>query len=130
MRYHAISALLAALALGGCSSSPDGGGATTPVPGEVGRRSVPGYDVVLSREAGVGTYRIDLVGGPPPQAVEAWVACCGYEPDAPATAAQAIAGSASAWRVSVPASGRLWVRITDAGGNVLEAGGDDFPIGP
>lgn len=132
MRHSLILLILAVLILAGCTSSNGGGGdtTTTPATGEVGRRSVPGYDVIVSREAGAdaGIYRVDLVGTAPQQ-VEAWVACCGYDPDASTLAAEAIAGT-NGWRVAVPTSGKLWVRITDADGNLLEVGGDDFPVGP
>lgn len=129
MRHSLLLIILGALIAGGCTSS-GGGGASAPSTGEVGRRSVPGYDVIVSREAGAaaGVYRVDLVGAAP-EKVEAWVACCGYDPDAPTLAAEAIAGT-NGWRVTLPTSGKLWVRITDAGGNVLEVGGDDFPAGP
>lgn len=132
MRTTPIALMLALLA--GCS----GGGADGPTAGdgapgggEIGRRSVPGYEVVVTHEAGApaGTYRVAINGSPAPQGVAAWVACCGYEPDAATVAAEAIAGSTSTWRVTLPAaSGKLWVRITDGGGNVLEVGGDDFPL--
>lgn len=133
MRHSLILLILPVLILAGCTSSSGGGGDTTTTPstGEIGRRTVPGYDVIVSREAGAeaGKYRIDLVGAAPQQ-VEAWIACCGYDPDAPTIAAETIVGTANAWRVSFPTSGKLWVRITDAAGNLLEVGGDDFPVGP
>lgn len=129
MRHSLIIIILGALIIGGCTSSGGGGDtATTPSTGEIGRRSVPGYDVIVSREAGAeaGKYRVDLIGAAP-QKVEAWIACCGYDPDAPTITAEAIAGT-NAWHVTLPISGKLWVRITDAGGNLLEVGGDDFPV--
>lgn len=127
MRHLLILVVLASLAVIGCTSS-GGGGASAPATGEIGRRSVPGYDVIVSREAGAaaGIYRVDLIGAAP-QKVEAWVSCCGYDPDAAPITAEAIAGT-NAWHLTLPTSGKLWVRITDAGGNVLEVGGDDFPI--
>jgi hypothetical protein len=122
-----IPIVLVALIIAGCTSA--GGGASAPsARGEIGRRAVPGYEVIVSHESGaaVGTYRVDLVGAAP-QRVDAWIACCGYEPGAEAIPAEPIAGAANAWRVTLPTSGKLWVRITDAGGNLLEVGGDDFP---
>ena len=130
MRHSLIILILGMLIIGGCTSSSGGGGdTTTPSTGEVGRRSVPGYEVVVSREADavVGAYRVDLTGAVP-QKVEAWIACCGYDPEAATITADSIAGATNAWRVTLPTSGKLWVRITDADGNVLEVGGDDFPI--
>ncbi len=117
-----------ALIITSCASS-GGGNSSTSTNGEIGRRAVPGYEVIVSREAtaSVGSYRVDLVGAPPQQ-VAAWIACCGYDPDAVTIPAEAIAGT-NAWRVTLPTSGKLWVRITDAGGNLLEVGGDDFPVG-
>jgi hypothetical protein len=132
MRHSLIIIMLGALLIGGCTSSSGGGDTTsTPSTGEIGRRSVPGYDVIVSREANAaaGVYRVDLVGAAPAK-VEAWVACCGYDPDAATIDAEAIAGTSGSWRVTLPTSGKLWVRITDAGGNLLEVGGDDFPVGP
>lgn len=133
MRHSLILLILAGLFVGGCTSSSGGAGDTTTTPstGEIGRRSVPGYDVIVSREANAepGIYRVDLVGATPQQ-VEAWVACCSYDPDTPTITGEAIAGVANAWRVTLPTSGKLWVRITDADGNLLEVGGDDFPVGP
>jgi hypothetical protein len=129
MRHSLITLILGALIIGGCtSSSGGGGGASAPATGEIGRRSVPGYEAIVSRDVSgdAGVYRIDLVGATP-QKVEAWVACCGYDPDAATITAEAIADT-KAWRVTLPTSGKLWVRITDAGGNVLEVGGDDFPV--
>ncbi|MBA3699993.1 MAG: hypothetical protein H0W78_14185 [Planctomycetes bacterium] len=125
-----IPLALIALIITGCTSS-GGGDSSTPPSGEIGRRAVPGYEVIVSREATApaGVYRVDLVGAPPQQ-VDAWVACCGYDPDAATIPAEAIAGTTNAWRVTLPTGGKLWVRITDAGGNLLEVGGDDFPVGP
>lgn len=129
MRHFLILLAIASLGITACTSSGSGGGASAPVRGEVGRRSVPGYEVIVSREvaAAAGVYRVDLIGAAP-EKVEAWVACCGYDPDASTIAAEAIAGIANAWRVTLPTNGKLWVRVTDAGGNVLEVGGDDFQV--
>lgn len=131
MRHLLIPFVLATLMVTGCTSAGGGGSTTNSTTGEIGRRSVPGYDVIVSREAdaATGVYRVDLVGAAPQQ-VDAWVACCGYDPDAATIPATAIAGTTNAWRVTLPTSGKLWVRITDAGGNLLEVGGDDFSIGP
>jgi hypothetical protein len=125
-----IPIALIALIVAGCTSS-GGSGSSTSTTGEIGRRTVPGYEVVVSRDAAApaGTYRVELTGATP-QKVEAWVGCCGYDPDAEALPAEAIAGTTNAWRVVLPTSGKLWVRITDAGGNLLEVGGDDFPLAP
>jgi hypothetical protein len=129
MRHLLIPLVVIGLVVSACTSA-GGGGSSTPATGEIGRRSAPGYEVVVSREAdaATGVYRIDLAGATP-QKVEAWVACCGYDPEAATITADSIAGSANAWRVTLPTSGKLWVRITDAGGNVSEVGGDDFPVG-
>lgn len=134
MRHLLLPATLL-LILTGCGGGGGDQAATSSPPptGEIGRRSVPGYEVVVVREAGApaGAYRVEVLGSPAPQQVAAWVACCGYDSTATTVTAEAIAGIPGAWRVTVPTiSGKLWIRVTDAGGNVVEAGGDDFPIGP
>jgi hypothetical protein len=135
MRHLLLPATLL-LSLAGCGGGGGdqpvaSGGGGAPAGAEIGRRAVPGYAVVVTREAGApaGTYRVEVLGSPAAQGVAAWVACCGYDPPAATTAAVPIAGSAGAWRIALPAaSGKLWLRITDAGGNLLEVGGDDFPL--
>lgn len=70
-----IPIALIALIITGCTSS-GGGDSSTPTSGEIGRRAVPGYEVIVSREATApaGTYRVDLVGAQPQQ-VDAWERC-------------------------------------------------------
>ena len=105
----------------------------------LGSRGVPGESMTVVRIGSLSpgsecTFRADFTpdaGGAGPLVVEAAVG-----KDRPGTwvRGNAIAGSASSWSWSVAmpsdlTGSRIWMRITDARGNVSESGGEDFALG-
>lgn len=131
MRLITTASLVAVLALtAACSGGGGGGSGPGTGPGtaiSLGEREVPGYKLAVSRDGGLVTLAVTpLDGAAAPASVEALI---GAEADWDlAVAGQDFGGNRYAWTIPTGGTGRVWVRITDAEGDEMESGYEDFAL--